>query len=434
MSTRTYGGHLDLDLVLDEPVDWRFKAFPFAPPVPLRRVRDQNWNALVDFTMPVMVLKRSALDHNLKTFAAFCTDHGVSVAPHAKTSMSPQLVAMQLAAGAWGVTAATVSQARVWRAFGAQRIILASQVIDPPAIRWLAQEVGSNPGLQAYCLVDSVAGVGLLCDGMKLHGGDRRLRVLVELGLTGGRTGCRTLEEALAVADAVAGCDRLQLAGAESFEGIIGDQGKDRALPRVDDFVLSLRDVVERLDQEGLFDGASEVIVTAGGSAFQDRVVAELGGQWDLSLPVEVVLRSGCYLTHDAGYYESVAPFGQRLHDVPHLRNALEIWGVVLSTPEPPLAILSFGKRDVSYDLGLPKPLLITRDGKPPWQLPHDVCSITKLNDQHAYMSLAGDSDIRVGDLVGCGLSHPCTAFDKWRLIPVVDDDYLVVDAVLTYF
>jgi D-serine deaminase-like pyridoxal phosphate-dependent protein len=434
MSTRTYAGHLDLDLVLDELVDWRFKAFPSGPPIPLRRVPDQKWDALVDFTMPVMVLKQSALDHNLKTFSDFCADRGVSLVPHAKTSMSPQLVAMQLAAGAWGVTAATVSQARVWRAFGAQRIILASEVVDPSAVRWLAQEVGSNPDFEAYCLVDSLAGARLLCDAMRLHGGGQRLRVLVELGLMGGRAGCRTAAEALNVARAVAECDCLRLAGAESFEGIVADSAADEALSRVDTFVVSLRELVKRLDREGLFAGATEVIVTAGGSAFQDRVVAALGGQWDLSVPVEVVLRSGCYLTHDAGRYEHVGPFGQRLRDVPPLRNALEIWGVVLSTPEPGLAILSFGNRDVSYDLGLPMPLLITREAREPWPLPSGACSITRLNDQHAYMSLASDIDIRVGDLVGCGLSHPCTAFDKWRLIPVVDDDYRVVNAVLTYF
>jgi D-serine dehydratase len=258
--------------------------------------------------------------------------------------------------------------------------------------------------------------------------------VFVELGVTGGRTGCRTIEEALVVAREVAACDCLQLAGAEGFEGIIDGRGQNGTLRRVDEFLVSLRGLVERFDQEELFAGASEVIVTAGGSAFPDRVVAVLGGQWDLSVPVEVVLRSGCYLTHDAAHYETVGPFGGRLRDAAPLRNAMEIWGVVVSTPEPGLAILSFGKRDVSYDLELPIPLLITRSARQPWALPPGGCSITSLNDQHAYMSVTGDVEIRLGDLIGCGLSHPCTAFDKWRLIPVVDNEYRVVDAVLTYF
>jgi len=32
------------------------------------------------------------------------------------------------------------------------------------------------------------------------------------------------------------------------------------------------------------------------------------------------------------------------------------------------------------------------------------------------------------------GISHPCTAFDKWQLIPVVDEEYRIVDVVRTFF
>ena len=111
----------------------------------------------------------------------------------------------------------------------------------------------------------------------------------------------------------------------------------------------------------------------------------------------------------------------------------MEVWGAVLSLPEPGLALLGFGKRDVSYDLGLPLPRLV-KSGTEAVRRVRGEASIFALNDQHAYMRLAAEEDLRVGDLVGCGISHPCTAFDKWRLIPVVDDEYRVLDAVLTYF
>jgi len=175
-------------------------------------------------------------------------------------------------------------------------------------------------------------------------------------------------------------------------------------------------------------------MVTAGGSAFPDRAVTCLGGEWNLSRPVRLVLRSGCYLTHDAVHYKQLSPFGGRIPETGELEEALEVWGAVLSLPEPGLAILGFGRRDVPHDLELPVPRLVKTPGpQPPIPLRAEA-SITRLMDQHAFLKVSAEANLKVGDLIGCGISHPCTAFDKWRLIPVVDDGYVVIDAVLTYF
>ena len=416
---------LNLDRLLDERIDWRFKSFPTEPPTTIRQVGEREWNVIGgDFLMPVMVLKQSALRHNIETMAALCERYGASLAPHGKTSMSPQLTQMQLDAGAWGVTAATTSQVRVWRAFGAQRVLLANELVEPGSIRWVAQELRRDPGFEFYCLVDSEAAVRLLEGTLEKAGAGRPLQVLLEMGIPGGRTGCRTREEARLVADEVARSPHLALAGVEGFEGI-----RDN-LPEVDEFLEEMRGVVNELDQAGLFGDAADVLVTAGGSAFPDRVIPAFDG---LPNPVHVVLRSGCYLTHDAAHYKHLSPFGGRLAGTDPLEEALEVWGVVLSLPEPGLALLGFGKRDVPYDLELPMPRLVKRHGQGLRPLQAGA-SIAALNDQHAYMKVPAGEDLAVGDLVGCGISHPCTAFDKWRLLPVVDGDYNVVDAVLTYF
>lgn len=434
MTRITPARSLSLDSVLDEPVDWRYKSFPAGPPVPLRAVREKGWNVLGGcFMLPVMVLKEPALRHNLELVAAFCSRHGISLAPHGKTTMAPQLVRRQLEAGAWAVTAATLSQVRVWRAFGVDRVILANELVEPVSARWIADEMGRDPGFEFYCLVDSVAGVRLLESALDGVGPDRRLRALLEVGMAGGRTGCRTLEQAREVARAVAGSGHLTLAGVEAFEGVIHAEGLGPTLEAVDRFLKDMREVVVDLDGSGLFTQAPEVIVSAGGSAFLDRVVVQLGGSWGLSRPVRLVLRSGCYLTHDAVHYQHLSPFGSRLPDTKPLEDALEIWGVVLSLPEPGLALIGFGKRDVPYDLELPLPRLVKSRGQAPRPL-RAPASIVALNDQHAYMKVSGEEQLQVGALVGCGISHPCTAFDKWRLIPVVDHGYQVLDAVLTYF
>jgi D-serine deaminase-like pyridoxal phosphate-dependent protein len=347
--------------------------------------------------------------------------------------MAPQLVQRQLDAGAWAVTAATMSQVRVWRAFGIDRVILANELVEPASVRWVVEEMRDDPGFKFCCLVDSLAGVRLLDSAVGAAGPKQKLEVLLELGLAGGRTGSRTPEQAREVAGAVAASRHLVLAGVEAFEGVIHVDGLPETIAAVDRFLAQMRALVLDLDGAGLFAGLPEVVVSAGGSAFLDRVVADLGDPWGLSRPVRLVLRSGCYVTHDAVHYHQLSPFGTRIPDTDPLREALEVWGAVLSRPEPGRALLGFGKRDVSYDLELPVPRSVKSPGGAPRPL-HAQASITALNDQHAYMTVDEAEDLSVGDLVGCGISHPCTAFDKWRLIPLVDDRYRVVDAILTYF
>ncbi len=426
---------LNLSALMDEPIDWRYKSFPTGAKTKIRDVRARGWNVLGgEFLPPVMVLKDSALRHNSKLVAAYCKRHDFLLAPHGKTTMAPQLLKLQLDDGAWAVTAATMSQVRVWRAVGVERVILASELVEPASIRWVARELETDPTFDFYCLVDSVAGVRLLesaLDDTKLS---RRLQVLLEVGPQGGRAGCRTQEQALEVARAVARSQHLALAGVEAFEGVIDAGGLQGTMRAVDTFLHGMRTLVIALDDAGLFAQAPAVMVTAGGSAFPDRAVVCLGGEWHLSRPVRLVLRSGCYLTHDAVHYKQLSPFGGRIPETGELEEALEVWGAVLSVPEPGLAILGFGRRDVPHDLEFPVPRLLKTPGpQPPIPLRAEA-SIDKLMDQHAFLKVSAEANLKVGDLVGCGISHPCTAFDKWRLLPVVDDGYGVIDAVLTYF
>jgi D-serine dehydratase len=376
-----------------------------------------------------MVLRQSALDHNLALMSEFCRTHGVQHAPHGKTHMAPQLARLQLEAGAWGVTAATMSQVDVFRRFGARRIILANELADPAAIGSAARMVTEDRDLDFYCLVDSVAGVERMNDVLAHH--ETTMQVLLEVGIVGGRAGCRSGGQALDVATAVSESSFLELAGIEGYEGIIRRPTRDATLSAVRLYLDEMRDLVYAVEDAALFGERTGIIISAGGSAFFDLVVERLSGTWAIPRAVEVVLRSGCYLTHDSGMYEELSPFGARAGLSDRFVPALEIWGTVISRPEPDLAILNFGKRDAPYDAGLPIPETSYRAG-------HSAklhSRITAMNDQHAHMSIVPDDQfLKVGDAVGCAISHPCTAFDKWSLIPVVDDSYDVVDAVRTLF
>lgn len=414
-----------VDALDREPIDWRSRCFPTAEGLSGRNIRDAGWNVLRgDLLLPALVLKESALAHNLSVMASFCREHGVEIAPHGKTTMAPALFARQLEAGSWAITVATVSQARVAHSFGIPRILIANEVVEPSAVRWIVTELDRDDAFDCLCLVDSVAGVERMTAALAAHPSSRPLRVLVEVGIPGGRAGCRTLECALAVARAVDSSPGLELAGVEGFEGILSSPDA------VDRFLDLVADVAQAVEANRLFDHLDEVLLTAGGSAFFDRVAARLTAV-DLGRPSRVVLRSGCYLTHDSGAYDLASPLGSKSAG-DHLLPALEAWGVVLSRPEPTLAIVGFGKRDVPYDAGLPVPLFLARDGERRSLEPG--CEISQVNDQHAYLHLQPRADVRVGDLVGCGISHPCTAFDKWSLIPMIDDDYFVIDTVRTFF
>ena len=384
-----------------------------------------------DLLLPVVVLKESAVAHNAAVMAAYCRDSGVSLAPHVKTHMSPELASLQAESGAWAVTVAGVSQARVFHAFGFRRILIANQVVDEQALRWLAAALGDDPGLDIYCLADSRACADIMDRTLRAAGLRRPVPVLVELGFPHGRSGCRSVPEAVRVAAAIRDKPALRLAGAECYEGSRGDVPDTETLKGVDSLLTQLRDLAGELDGAGYFAGCEEIIVSAGGSAFFDRVVGALAPPPGLSRPARTVLRSGSYLSHDHVAYQKLSPFGSRLPDRPPLRPAAELWARVTSAPEPGLAILGFGKRDCPYDMGLPVPLtIVTPDGT---SRPAKG-EVVKLNDQHAYLRTGASGCPAVGDLISLGMSHPCTILDKWRVIPVVDDDYRVVRTIRTFF
>jgi D-serine deaminase-like pyridoxal phosphate-dependent protein len=418
--------------IRDEIVDWRFKGLPeSAVGRSIGELADAGLDIVADgFTGPLLTLDSAALDHNLTTMASWCAAHGLSLMPHGKTTMAPQLFARQLELGAWGVTAANVAQVRVYRGFGVRRVQLANELVDPAGLRWVAGELARDPEFEFTCWVDSVAGVGLMDSALRSAAPARPVDVLVEVGGVGARSGVRDVDTALAVAAAVAGSPVLRLVGVAGYEGaLVGAEPSAEGLALVTRYLELVRTVVTRLS----FD-VPEVIVTAGGSAYFDVVAQVLTRPWPAGLTVRPVLRSGAYVTHDSGFYQEVSPLGEsvRLPDAPPLRAAATAWAQVTSRPEPGLALATMGKRDVPYDLGLPTPTLVRTPAGA--VAPLTGWRVAKLADQHTFLVPdSPDAPLAVGDWVGFGLSHPCTMFDKWTLIPVVSGT-TVVDLVRTYF
>jgi D-serine dehydratase len=426
--------------ILDPQIDRSFKGFPHTSP-PLRRsqIAAQHWRVLDgDLPLPLALVKQQALQHNLSWMQRFAADHGLDMAPHGKTTMSPQLLKRQLDEGAWGLTFATVVQVRAGVSAGARRCMIANQVFAALDLAGIQDMQREHAGLRVAFLVDSVAQLALI-EAWYLSQNDsqapvRPFEVLLEIGVEGGRTGCRSQQDALTLARRIHDSPACRLVGIECYEGLgaTGQSAADEVYAAA--LMQRVCDIAVACDQQHFFDN-EEVLVTAGGSAIFDLVANRL--KPELSRPVRGILRSGCYVTHDHGFYKRmVNAVNSRLHCSDGLQAAMEVWASVQSCPEPGLVILAVGKRDISYDLDLPIPISFCKLGSGAVTDAPAGWKVSGLNDQHAYLRGTGPEHaaLQVGDLVALGISHPCTTFDKWRWMPVVDENYRVCDALVTCF
>ncbi|MDX6261181.1 MAG: hypothetical protein QOH84_2869 [Kribbellaceae bacterium] len=419
----------------DQQVSWRDKALP--PAFWGRTVADvlAGKPRLSELPTPLLTLSGPGLQHNVETLARWCAEHGVQLAPHGKTTMAPALWAKQIDAGAWGITLANVYQLGVARAYGVSRVMIANSVVSPLQLRWIADELAADPSFDVTVWADSVRTVEIMEAARSAHvdAGARQLDVLVEVGGVGGRTGARGVETALAVAAAVAAAPTLRLAGVAGYEGAIAHGADEEGLEHVRSYLRDLATVHKSLK----YDEGVVPVVSAGGSAYFEQVAQVLAPL--ASQGARVVLRSGAYIAHDDGYYRRISPLGAEPRtDGEGLVPATHGWIRITSQPEPGLAIFDAGKRDLPFDEDLPMPQLLRPRSADEHVRPVEGMTVTKMNDQHGFLRFPPEAALVIGDELRVGLSHPCTAFDKWGLIPVIDDpdadDPVVVDLVRTFF
>ncbi|KVU90364.1 amino acid deaminase [Burkholderia ubonensis] len=401
--------------------------------VPLGDAGRLEWNLLAeDVSLPTAVLYEDRIEHNLKWMQAFVEEYGVKFAPHGKTTMAPQLFRRQLDAGAWGITLATAHQTQAAYHGGVRRVLLANQLVGRQNMTIIAGLL-SDPDFEFFCLVDSADGVDQL--GQFFGNAKKSLNVLLELGVPGGRTGVRDAAQRDAVLAALARYpDTLKLAGIELYEGVLKEEGEIRA------FLQGAVALTRELAAAGRF-ARTPAILSGAGSAWYDVVAEEFAKASGAGF-AEVVLRPGCYLTHDVGIYKKAQtdvfarnPTARKMGE--GLLPALQLWAYVQSVPEPNRAIVALGKRDSAFDAGLPEPARHFRPGRD--SAPRDVAAaegwaITGLMDQHAYLQIPPGADVKVGDMIAFDISHPCLTFDKWRQLLVLDPQFRVTEVVETFF
>src|SRR5262245_49007800 len=309
------------------------KGFPHHHAAVARRdIGALGWNVLADdLPFPVALLKHSALGHNIAWSQHFARERGIDLAPHGKTTMSPQLFRRQLDAGAWGLTVANVTQLAIAVAAGARRTLIANQVLADADLAAIEALRAAHRGLRVVFLVDSIAQLALIESWCAAHAGAAPFEGMLEVGVPGGRTGCRTHDEALALARRLHASAVVQLVGIECYEGLGAKGRTEDDVPYARALMDRVEAIARQVEREALFD-ADEVLMSAGGSAIFDLVAGRL--KPDLGRPVRGLLRSGCYVTHDHGNYgRMLAAVAQRCGCESTLQPALEVWTFVQSCP-----------------------------------------------------------------------------------------------------
>ena len=368
-----------------------------------------------NFQFPIMVIKESAVKNNIAQMMSFCNLVDAELAPHVKTTMSPQLAQMQVAAGATALTVANFWQGRIFLKHGFKNLIIANEVLDPTAIKEIAK-INKQKQAEIIFYVDSILALEIIQKHTPVEG---EQNLFIEIGTENGRGGVRELSLVEQIAQRISADKRLNLIGVTGFEGAVPDVARGRrGEKKISKFCQK---IVAAAELAYPYKSDQQFVISAGGSAYFDIVARELN---KFEKPRRLLLRSGGYITHDHRYYEDIYPFASSDRS---FQPAIEVWAQVISKPEKDFGVLNLGKRDIGNDLHNPIPIK-SYDG----QVKSFSAVIEKLNDQHGY--LRGRQEFSLAQLIGLGISHPCTTFDKWGLIPLVNDNYDLIDCLQTFF
>lgn len=396
------------------------------------QLQTAGWDILQEqVSLPVAVVQQKKVNQNAKWMAEFARKHNMLLAPHGKTTMSTELFAQQLEAGAWGITLATVPQVSCAIEAGISRILMANQLVGRFHFEQVANWLSST-SLEFYCFADSEENLRAL--GAFFAERNLTLNILLEVGIKGGRCGLRSAKDISSLVSTCKQYSSLNLMGLAFYEGVISGEHPEQ---QVADFVSDVITLAQHIALEGGFD-TQIPIITGAGSAWYD-IVAKALSEHGFAHKFRIVLRPGCYLIHDTGIYhqaqQAVLSRSQLACDIAgNLQSSLSVWAYVLSVPEPGLAIIGMGKRDVAFDAGFPTTELIYSPKTAVLSTPTAEFQIVKIMDQHSMLRYPEQQVLQVGDMLNFSTSHPCLTFDKWRQIGIVEHDWVITKTISTQF
>jgi 3-hydroxy-D-aspartate aldolase len=285
---------------------------------------------------PALVLDLDALDANIASMAAHARANGYSLRPPAKIHKSVEIARRQVAAGAIGLCCSTLAEAEVMVAGGIPGVMLFAPVVGDAKLARLAALNARTDDL----IVATDGFINLEQLGAAARRSGRRLQVLVDVNLGGGRTGVTDETQAVALAQRALTTDGLEYVGIQAYIGrhqVIADYEERRTAAEA--YLAPVARLVERLAAEGL----RPRIVSGGGTGTHDI---------DPQFGVLTELQAGTYVFMDAYYLDVVLR-----RDEPHpFQPSLVVHTTVISTASPGFAITDAGGKELG---GTPQPRIL---------------------------------------------------------------------------
>lgn len=410
---------------------------PGLGPLSISEIKERRWHpARGEMSLPVLTMDLEAFGNNAKVMQRIAGHYGAWLAPHGKTPMAPAIAGRLLEFGSWATSVADLRQAEVMLAAGHRRVIIANQIGGLRALERLAQLLDRYGDADVYLFVDTAETIKGLERLWLARPSLPTIKLLVEVSC--GRGGAHEVEQIQAIVDACSGAaPGVQLAGIAAYEGTLMRPTEQETLAGLDEFFARIAKAVSLV---ALASSQFELILTAGGSSLFDQVIVRALPLLQGDRRIRLVLRSGaCYFSDHGGIARRLEALVSRAALAPVLgktnpfQPVLRLWAEVLTHNAAGQAICGLGLRDTSHDQGPPVPLRIWRDGALLAEIAGSA-TVEKLNDQHAFVSHIGNVDMRIGDVVEFGISHPCTCLDKHSVVYGLGASGLIETAFLTQF
>jgi D-serine deaminase-like pyridoxal phosphate-dependent protein len=312
---------------------------------------------------PALLVDLDVMDANITRVAEVCRAHNVGWRPHMKAHKTPEIAQREIAAGALGVTCAKVSEAEVMAEAGIRNILIANQVVGDIKIRRLIDLVGPSDPIVG---VDNIANVADLAKTARACG--KEIKVAIEVNIGMNRAGVDPGQPVLALANAIAEIEGARLVGLFAWES----QATTIADPTEKERVVA--EAIGRLVASARLcrdSGHSIEIVCCGGTGTFPYCVMQ---------PGVTEVQVGGAIFSDMHY---------RTHYHADFAFALTILATVTSRPTPTRIVLDAGRKAISGEPAMPKPI-----GLP-------AIADLRLNAEHTKIELESPSETpRVGDRV----------------------------------
>jgi D-serine deaminase-like pyridoxal phosphate-dependent protein len=338
-----------------------------------------------ELVTPALVLDIDAAQRNIDHMASELKQIGAAVIrPHYKAHKNPDIARRQVAAGAGGLSMATVWEAVVLAAAGFDDLFVVNTVAHPAKLRVLAELAREHRILVA---VDEAGNAAALSAAAAQAGATLGIMIEVDTGMD--RCGVDSAADCLTLARQVTGLPGLRLDGITGYEGHCSltpdnDLRHDRQREAMAFFI----DVAGMLEA----DGIACPIRSAGGIATWN---------WTAAFPGITEIQAGTYVVMDN--FHGVM--------VPDFEHSLTIQATVISRQSGKV-IVDAGNKSVA------DPADVTIIG-------HDL-AVFRFDEEHGIFDAAGGSRLRVGDPVALVPGYSPSTVNWYDAYHVVQDGVVV--------